>query len=162
MDVDFWTKWTTLAVAVVAAISGVWSLLIQLRGKRDSFKVGMGTVTPEVLREAVMHVVSVSEHPIKISDFGFIEQNGQLTSIPMEAELVGYIAHEALFRGSTLLEKRGDTMEVGYCRNKVAIGCFALTNLQSRPKLAFSYDTPTWRRIKVRLQTLWKGEAYLL
>ncbi|KXO83799.1 hypothetical protein AYK87_06525 [Stutzerimonas stutzeri] len=99
MDVDFWTKWATHAVAVVAAISGVWSLLIQLRGKRDSFKVGMGTISPEVLPEVVMHVVSVSEHPIKISDYGFIELNGQLTSIPMEAELSSYISHEGLFKG---------------------------------------------------------------
>lgn len=161
MDVDFWTKWATLAVAVVAAISGVWSLLIQLRGKRDSFKVGMGTISPEVLPEVVMHVVSISEHPIKISDYGFIELNGQLTSIPMEAELTSYISHEGLFRGATLLEKRGDAMEVGYCRRRAVIGCFALTNLQSRPKLAFSYDTPIWKRIKVRLQIWWKGEAYM-
>lgn len=161
MDVDSWTKWTTLAVAVVAAVSGVWSLLIQLRGKRDSFKVGMGTISPEVIPEVVMHVVSISEHPIKVSDYGFVELTGQLTSIPMEAELASYISHEGLFRGATLLEKRGDSMEVGYCRRRAVIGCFALTNLQSRPKLAFSYDTPIWKRIKVRLQTWWKGKAYL-
>lgn len=162
MDVDFWTKWATLAVAVVAAISGVWSLLIQLRGKRDNFKVGMGTISPEVLPETVMHVVSISEHPIKIADYGFIELNGQLTSIPMEAELTDYIAHEGLFRGAMLLEKRGDSMEVGYCRRKAVIGCFALTNLQAHPKIAFNYDTSLWNKIKVRSQLYWKGKSYWL
>lgn len=162
MDVDFWTKLATLAGAVIAAVSGVWSLLIQLRGKRDSFLLGMGTISPEAIRETCMHVVSISEHSIKISDYGFIELNGQLTSIPMESELTSYIAHEGLFRGSTTLEKRGDSMEVGYCRNRPAIGCFALTNVQTRPKVAFGYDTPRWKRLYVRLKVLWKGEAYLL
>lgn len=162
MDVDFWTKWATLGGAVIAAVSGVWSLLIQLRGKRDSFKVGMGTISPEVIEEVVMHVVSISDHPIKISDYGFIELNGQLTSIPMEAELTSYIAHEGLFRGSTTLVKRGDSMEVGYCRRRAVIGCFALTNLQSRPNIAFGYDTPTWKQLWVRLKVLLKGKSYLI
>lgn len=160
MNVDFWTQWVTLAVAIVAAVSGVWNLLIQLRGKRDSFKVGMGTVSPEVLPEVMMHVISTSEHPITVSDYGFIELDGRLTSIPLEAELSSYISHEGLFRGSTRLEKRGDAMEVGYSRRRAVIGCFALTNLQSRPKISFSYSTPTWTRMKVHCQAWWKGEKY--
>lgn len=162
MDVDFWTKWATLAGVVIAAVSGVWSLLIQLRGKQDSFKVGMGTTSPEAAPLTFLHVVSRSDHPIKICDYGFIESDGRLYSIPMESDLGNHIAYEGVFRGSSMLEKRGDFFEIGYDRTRQAIGCFALSNLQSKPKLAFSYDTPHWKRLKVRLQVLLKGEAYLL
>ncbi|WP_271007050.1 hypothetical protein [Pseudomonas aeruginosa] len=162
MDLEAWTGWVTLGGAVIAAISGVWSLVIQIRGKKDSFKVGMGTVSPEPIPETVMHVVSSSEHPIKVSDYGFIETSGKLTSILMEAELASYIAHEGLFRGSSILEKRGDSMEVGYCRTRPVIGCYALTNLQERPKIAFSYDTPIFRRIVVRTRIWAKGSGYLV
>lgn len=161
MDVDAVTKWVTLAGALVGAVAGAWSLFLQLRGKRDSFKVGMGTIMPEAIPEQCLHVVSQSEHSIRIADYGFIEEGGELKSIPMEGELCEYIGQEGVFRGSLTLEKRGDSMEVGYCRRKSVIGCFALTNLQSRPKLAFSYDTPRWRRLQIRIKTYMKGGAYL-
>lgn len=161
MDVDSVTKWVTLAGALVGAVAGAWSLFLQLRGKRDSFKVGMGTISPEAIREECLHVVSKSDHPIRIADYGFISADGQLKSIQMEADLGSYMGQEGLFRGSSMLEKRGDALEVGYCMRNAPIGCFALTNLQSRPKLAFRYDTPRWKRAKVRMQTYWKGKAYL-
>lgn len=161
MDVDFWTKLATLAGAVIAAVSGVWSLLIQLRGKRDSFKVGMDTISPEATPFTFLHVVSRSDHPIKISDYGFIEENGRLYSIPMEADLGEYIAHEGAFRGSSFLEKRGDAFEVGYDRTRPVIGCFAMTNLESRPTLAFRRVTPLWMRVWVRVKVWCKGDGYL-
>lgn len=161
MDVDQWSKWITLTGALVGAVAGAWSLYLQLRGKRDTFKVGMGTIRPEAIPETCMHVVSSSDHPIQVADYGFIEEDGQLCSIPFEAGLGAYIAQEGLFIGSSHLESRGDSLVVGYCRRKPVLGSYALTNLQSRPKIAFSYDVPLWVRIRIRLRVIWKGKGYL-
>lgn len=162
MNLEAWTGWVTLIGAVVAAVTGSVGLWMQVRGKRDSFKIGIGTVSPEATSLTFLNVVSRSDHPIKISDYGFIEGNGRLYSIPMESDLGNHIAHEGVFRGSSMLEGRGDFFEIGYDRTRPVIGCFAMSNLQSKPKLAFSYETPRWKRLKVRLQTLRKAEAYLL
>lgn len=75
MDVESLTKQITLVGAVIAACTGVWSLWLQMRGKRDHYSVGTGTVRPEIIRETMIHVVSHSDHPIYLADYGFIDPN---------------------------------------------------------------------------------------
>lgn len=161
MDVVFWTGWVTLVGAVIAAFTGVLSVVWQVVGKRDRFRVSMGSIAPAANEATMLHIVSKSDHPIKIADFGFIEKNGSLSSIPMDNDLGGYIAHEGISRGSSALTQRGDAMECGYIRTRPVIGCYARSNLQSRPSLAFSYDTPLLKRWRVRLKVFLAGQAYL-
>lgn len=87
MDVESLTKQITLVGAVVAACTGVWSLWLQMRGKRDHYSVGTGTVRPEIIRETMIHVVSHSDHPIYLADYGFIDPNFKFSSILLEQEL---------------------------------------------------------------------------
>lgn len=161
MDVESLTKLITLVGAVIAACTGVWSLWLQMRGKRDRFTVGPGTVRPEILRETTMHVVSHSDHPIQLADYGFIDPSFQFSSIPLEQELYDFHDSHVFTRGESTLEKRSDYFEIGYIRRDTPIGAFARTVTQSRPRIGFAYDTPVWKKLWVRVLLLVKGRGYL-
>ena len=161
MDVESLTKQITLVGAVIAACTGVWSLWLQMRGKRDHFSVGPGTVRPEIIRETMMHVVSHSDHPIELADYGFIDPDFQFASIPLEQELHDFQDSHVYTRGGSSLEKRSDYFEIGYIRRDTPIGAFARSVTQSRPKIGFAYDTPLWKKLRVRALLLVKGRGYL-
>lgn len=161
MDVETWTGWATLAGAVIAAISGVWSLLIQLRGKRDGFIVRLGSSRPEMLQETMLHVVSLSDHPVQIADYGFIDANHRLSSFSLELEEFCEET-QVVGRGELLLEGYSSIFERGYLRRTPSIGAFARSATQSRPRLSFRHDVSMWKRLVVRVKVLLKGRRYLL
>lgn len=160
MDVELWTKWATLGGAVIAAVSGVWSLLIQLRGKRDSYIVCLGSSQPEIVQEKMMHVVSRSDHPIRIADYGFIDSDYRLRSIQLELEEC-FDDTQVIGRGESMLEGYSSVFERGYVRRHIPIGAFARSATQSRPRLSFDIDVPFWTRFVVRVRVLLKGRGYL-
>lgn len=162
MDVDIWTKWVTLIGAVVAAVSGVWALIIQLRGVRDEILVSLGTLSPEAIPETMMNVVSKSDHPIRVVDFGFIDLNGRLVSIPLEIDLLNLHSDEVERYGSPILNRRGDSFQVGYCMAHGVLGCYARTSLQTRPCMAFGFDTSLVKRARISIKVYLAGSAYLL
>lgn len=161
MDVESLTKLITLAGAVIAACTGVWSLWLQMRGKRDRFSVGPGTVRPEIAQETMMHVVSHSDHPIQLADYGFIDSDFQFASILLEQELHDFHDSHVYTRGGSTLEKRSDFFEIGYIRRDTPIGAYARTVTQTTPRLGFAYDTPTWKKLWVRARMLIRGRGYL-
>ena len=73
-------KQVTVIGAVIAAITGSLNLWLQMRGKHDRFVVRMGGLSPSIEPETMMHVVSLSDHPIKLTDWGFIENDGRFQS----------------------------------------------------------------------------------
>jgi hypothetical protein len=151
----------TVIGAVIAAVTGIWNLVLQMRGKRDDFVVGLYAVRPVLEEETVMHVVSHSDHPITLTDWGFIEPDGRLTSINMSWETGDLMSEEIVVRGSADLAARGATLESGYTRRKRPVGAFAISVTQSRPRVCFDSDTPYWRRLSVRWRLLRKGPRYL-
>lgn len=160
MDVELWTKWATLGGALIAAFSGVWSLLIQLRGKRDSYIVCLGSSQPEIVQETMMHVVSLSDHPIQIADYGFIDGDQRLRSIPLELEEC-FEDTQVIGRGESMLEGYSSVFERGYVRRPVPIGAFARSATQSRPRLSFDSNVAVWKRAVIRMKVLLKGRGYL-
>jgi hypothetical protein len=140
----------------VAAVAASASLVVQLRGKRDSIKVGLWTLTPEMTPKDFMHIVNLSDHPVKISDYGFIEPNGTFTSIPWLAEIGDLHDEECSTRGKLRLEKRGDYFEMGYERRRPPAGAFAVTAAGGRPTIDFGPDMPHWRRLVIRLRLLFR------
>ena len=161
MDIESLTKQITLVGAVIAAFTGVWSLWLQMCGKRDHFTVGLGTVRPEIMRETMMHVVSTSDHPIYLADYGFIDPNFRFSSILLEQELNSAHDNNMYACGGSSLEKRSDHFEIGYIRRDLPIGAFARSVTQTRPRIGFAYDAPVWKKIWVRVLLLVNGRAYL-
>jgi hypothetical protein len=161
MEIESVGKWATAAGAVIGAIAGVWNLLLQMRGKRDRFRVGMGTVEPTIEEETMMNVVSLSDHPIKIADCGFILPSGRFQSFRLAWETGDLTLDEFHSRGSRELAERGAFYEGGYVLRDRVVGAFAMSVTQRRPRLCFSSTTPYWRRVWIRLLTAWRGERYL-
>lgn len=161
MDLDAWTAWVTLIGAVVGAITGSVSLWMQLRGKRDHFVVGLGSIRPEICRETLMHVVSRSDHQIQIADYGFIDMNHKLSSIPLELD-EDFEDTQIIGRGEPLLEGYSSIFELGYIRRDTPIGAFARSATQTRPRLSFSTDVALWTKLAVRVRVLIKGRGYLV
>lgn len=161
MDADSITKWLTVIGAIVGSVSGIWSLYLQLRGKRDTFLVQLGSLQPDTLPLTFMHVVSLSEHPIKIIDYGYIERNGRLVSIPWEAELDVHARMSVMTVGSPNLESWGASFEAGYNRGGHLIGAFARSPTQLKPRLQFTPASHLHQRVWTRLRVFWKGAYYL-
>ncbi len=154
------SDWVTVVGAVVAAITGIWNLLLQFRGKRDRFAVGLGSLSPNIERETMLHVVSHSDHLIRLADWGFIEADGSFRSFLMDWEAGQLHNEDVLSRGSSELSGFGAHFESGYERREQPLGAYAVSNTQKRPRLYFSSDMPYWRRIWIRLR-LWFPPHYL-
>ncbi len=153
--------WVAVIGAVVAAVTGVWNLLLQMRGKRDHLEVGLDSVFPAIEQETMMHVVSHSDHPVKLKDWGFIEYGGSFRSIPMSWETSDLQSDEISSRGSSELATRGAVFETGYVRRSRPIGAFAVSVTQQLPCIGFDSNAPYWQRLWIRLRLLWVKSRYL-
>jgi len=161
VDLTEFAGWVTVVGAFVAAVTGVWNLSLQIRGKQDRFAVGLGSVSPTIEQETMMHVVSHSDHPIKLKDWGFIEPSGSLRSIPLSWETSDLQSDDIVSRGSSELVTRGAVFETGYLRRMNPIGAFAIGVTQQRPHICFDPDVPYWRRVSIRCRLLRTGTRYL-
>ena len=152
MSIKEFTDYVTLAGAVVAAVAGVWNLIFQMRGKRDLFLVRLGSLAPAIEEETMLSVVSRSDHPIRLIDWGFIEANGSFTSFILEMEVGGLHSEEITARGTPRLENFGQHFETGYVRRESPMGAYAISATQRRPVLTFDAEMPIWRRGWIRLR----------
>jgi hypothetical protein len=145
-------------------VTGVVSLFLQFRGKRDAFSVGLGPVTPYAGTEKFMHVVSLSDHPIEIVDYGFIEEKEgrpreEFWSFPDATEHDPALMTDGivLIRGSRILEARNSSFEAGMDYGPKILGAFARSITQEKPRLCFRQDVGLWARLRIRLRVFRKG-----
>jgi hypothetical protein len=160
MDLESAKDWVTTAGACVAAIAGVWNLAIQMRGRRDRFLVRAGSFFPDGQPGDFMHVISLSDHQVRLADWGFIDDDLKIRSIRVELAYDQWNEHRARILGDPILEKRNDLYEVGYERKNSVIGAFALSVSQTRPRAYFHSSTPLWIQLRMRLKLLYPRCAY--
>lgn len=156
MSIKEFTDYVTLAGAVIAAGAGVWNLGIQMRGKQDQFFVRLGSLSPTIEEETMLSVVSRSDHPIRLTDWGFIEANGTFTSFIMEWEIGAFQGEEIVSRGSAALESFGQHFETGYVRRDAPLGVYAVSATQRSPVITFDTKMPMWRRGWIQLRLLFQ------
>lgn len=154
MSFDELAKAVTVFGVVVAAVTGVWNLYLQLRGKSDHFVVGLGSVSPDINPETMLHVVSRSDHRIQLTDWGYIEADCRFTSFYLEWHAGDLQPDKIVDQGSSDLAGFGTFFETGYVRTKPAFGAYARSVTQRRPRLCFAPEMPYWKRlwIMARLQ----------
>ena len=150
MTLDAFGKWVAAVGALIAAATGIWNLVLQLRGKRDCFIVRLGDIFPSIDRETMMHVVNLSDHPVKLVDWGFIEADGTFRSFRLDWEAGSLQNEEITSRGSNDLASFGDHFATGYVRRNEPHGAFALSSTQLRPRLCFSPVMPRYKRLYLR------------
>lgn len=103
-----------------------------------------------------MHVVSHSDHPINLTDWGFIEADGRFNSFRMAWETGGLQNEQITSCGSSEIERFGAYFETGYVRNDTPLGAYAISITQHRPTLCFDSEMPYWRRLWIRLRLLFQ------
>lgn len=144
----------TLCGALVAAVASVFNLVLQVRGKRDRFSVRLGSLTPQTDRETGFTVISLSDHPISLVDWGFVNADGTFWSLPLEWEIGTLQSDDFFSRGSRDLLNFGAVFESGITRDLPQFGAYAKSATQARPVIIFASSMSYWRRAFVRLRLL--------
>lgn len=157
MDISEWRDWLTFAGAVGAGITGVLNLWWKATEKTDKIRVGMGTIGAEQLPQTMLHVVSRSDHPIVVADYGFIRDSGELMSLPEYWEECPY-EMDGLVRGEHTLASRNASFEAGIPLGWRAVGCYARTSSQGRVRLAFRRSLAIHRRAWLTLLIRLRGD----
>jgi hypothetical protein len=151
MPVDAIQKWVTLIAAVLAAIASGWNLWWKFREGADKIKVACGLIDPQISPGEFLHVVSLCDHPVRIADYGYVMRTGNLLSFP-QWDADEPCDDQRIAYGSLLLENRNASFETGTTLRDRPAGVYARTTSQSRPTIAFRYDTSHWMRCWLRLK----------
>lgn len=154
MDIETLKGWPTTVGALIAAFAATWNLIIQIRGKHDRYIVRLGTISPSIDRETFLSVTSLSDHPIKLTDWGFIEADLKFNSFRLSWEVGDLDSEDVMDIGSSKLDEFGSTYETGYYRKVAPLGAYAITATQRRPRFYFAPEMPRIRRIYIRLRVL--------
>ncbi|WP_034303663.1 hypothetical protein [Herbaspirillum sp. RV1423] len=149
----------TLTAAVLAAAGSGFNLWWKFRDKKDKIRVACDLIYPQISPGYFLHVISLCDHPMRIADFGYVMLNGSLFSIP-QFEVNEPDDEVRLAYGSIDLESRNASFETGMSLRDRPAGVYARTTSQSRPCLAFRYDTPKWQRLWLRVVIRWKIAYY--
>ena len=161
MSIELIERWVTLIGAVIAAVTGAWNLILQMRGKQDDFVVGMDAATPTIDEETVLHVISCSDHQIKLKDWGFIDSTGRLQSFIFACEVGDLFSEQIVSRGSSCLNQRCDCFETGYKTRNTILGAYAISMTQRRPRICFQDGATLWWRLWIWLRMAWLADRYL-
>jgi hypothetical protein len=123
----------TLFGAVIAAVAASLNLWKSFKDDTDSIYVKTGTFQPTATLAKAFYVVNTGKHPVMLSDYGFVLEDGKLFSIPWydenDAISDGPDLH-AFHSGSTTIPQR-DLFSVGITFNEKIIGSYAVTVTQS-------------------------------
>lgn len=160
MPLDSIKDGLTVVAACVGAVAGVWNLYLSFRGKKDRFIVKCDSAMPSDDRETMLHVISKSDHVIRISDYGFIMANGSLHSLPMDDD-VRFADGEIIGRGDLELVGFNSVCERGMVIDVNTIGVYARLVGASRPRLAFKDAATLYDRMKVRCRLLFRPRYFL-
>jgi hypothetical protein len=156
-NIDEITKWVTLAGAVVGGITGALTYWTKFTEQRDRITVRLGALSPPVAPGEALHVLSRSDHQVRLRDYGFIDENGRLLSIPDLMTNDPFDQNDGVMTsGQTILEKRGDIWEIAYVRLRdKQIGAFAITVGQTSRSIDLSDAIPMYHRLYLRWK-IWK------
>lgn len=135
-----------------------WCLESPITYSREArrFLVRLGTVSPSIEPATMLHVVSHSDHPIKLTDWGFIGAKGSFHSFQLDWDAGELQNEEISSHGSSDLADRGAFFESGYVRMTEPLGAYAKSVMQTRPRLYFNSEMPYWRRGWIRLRLLFQ------
>ena len=123
----------TMISATIAAIAAALNLWLTYFDRRDAIYVKHGQHTPIATPAAGLYIVNTGKHPVYISDFGFIEPNGKLFSIPWYNEneaMMEEADSNAYHSGTTTIEPH-DLFSIGISYQPEIIGVYAITSTQN-------------------------------
>ncbi|MDQ9172461.1 hypothetical protein Q8A64_18830 [Oxalobacteraceae bacterium R-40] len=148
-DIEATQKWVTLIAAVLAAAASMLNLWWKLREKADKIKVACDLISPQISPGEFLNVVSLCDHSVQLADYGYVMRTGTLLSIP-QLDADDPDDESRVLYGSTLLETRNASFEIGLSLRERPVGVYARTTSQTWPTVAFRYDTSYFMRLWLR------------
>jgi len=130
----------TMFSAIIAAIAAALNLWLTYFDRRDAIYVKYGQHTPIATPAAGLYIVNTGKHPVYISDFGFIEPDGTLFSIPSYNEnepMMEEFDSNAYHSGTTTIAPH-DLFSIGISYQPEIIGVYAKTSTQSIPRVSMT------------------------
>lgn len=162
MDMKEVGTWTTATGAFVAAVAGVWNLMLQLKGRRDVYRVGIGSLIPQVRDETMMHIVSLSCHRVIIADYGFILEGPGVISVPLISSINADNTYSVIKISGNILHDCGDFFECGMdIKEHTLLGVYARSNIQIFPRIYFSANAPLLKRLSIRWNYFIRKKIYV-
>lgn len=158
MQIDELVKWGTFSGAVVAGITGSYTLYLKFREGCQRIRVGLGPVAASISPATEMHVINYGTSKVVLRDYGFVELDGTLFSALIESAL------EPQAWGGKFSNKLEPFEHLcvgceGY--KKVLIGAYAISAINGEQWFNFSPDIRLWRRLWFVCRIKWKGsDAY--
>lgn len=148
--------------AVIAAVASCWNLVLNIRGSGDRIRVTYGPLLPGISPGESLYVASESAHRVTLKDYGFIDKDGRLHSLPyLYDELEPSDADDLpVFNGERSFEKRGEIFEVRwpYWRRQ-NVAAYAISVGQRCHRIGFKYDTPFLLRCRIAVR-VWLRPTY--
>lgn len=147
----------SIVASLVAAIASVWNAWRSHRDKAEKIKVSCGLIDPQISPGYFLHVINLCDYPIRIVDYGYVMERGELLSLPrLEADEPD---SECITYGSRLLENRSSSFETGTTLRDRPIGVYANIPSRSKPTIAFQDEIPKWSRYWLRIK-IWCRPTY--
>lgn len=139
-----------VTAALIAAVTGIVNLFLLLKGKTDRFIVRYWSVFPRIEEGHQFSIISVSDHPIHIVDFGYILEDLTMCSVGIEQELGTLRGDDVSISGTRQLENHGQVFDVGVLIATKPLAVYGWSATQQRPKLAFNKNIGLFKRLWVR------------
>jgi hypothetical protein len=153
MTLDELVKWGTFCGAIIAGLTGLYTLYLKHRDETQRLRVGFGPFRASITPATEMYVVNCGMRKAALSDYGFIEADGQLFSAVIGADLEPHAWGGNFKFDLEHLEHLCVGFE-GY-RNVRAIGAYATSATNRKLWLCFSDDVPIWRKVWLSCYVKW-------
>jgi hypothetical protein len=153
ISIDELVKWGTFAGAIVAGLTGIYTLYLKHRDESQWLRVGLGPFPPNVDPSTEMHVINCGLRKAALTDYGFIYNEAKLLSAPIEHDIDPHSwGGNYLFVLDHL-----QTICVGFQggRKSKIIGAYARSATNGKWWLTFSDDLPRWKRVWYRIYIRW-------
>jgi len=139
-----------IAAALIAAVTGVVNLGLLLKGKTDKFVVRYWSVFPTMDEGHQFSIISTSDHPVHIVDYGYILEGPSMHSVSIEQQLGTFRPEDVRVQGDRQLERHGDVLDIDLHLAPKPLATYAQSATQRGFKLAFKPKVPFWRRLYIR------------
>lgn len=143
-----------IAAAVIAALTGIVNLVLLLKGRTDKFVVRYWSVFPVIDEGHQFSVISTSDHPVHIVDYGYILEDMTMCSVEIELQVGSFNPDDVDIYGNHKLEHHGQVLDIHMRLAQKPIATYAQSATQRRFKVAFKRGTPLWKRLYIRFMML--------
>ena len=153
MVIDDLVKWGTFGGAIIAGLTGLYTLYLKHRDENQRLRVGLGPIHARISPATEMYAINHGMRKVELADYGFIQDRGQLFSAPIEAEL----EPQAWGGKPSFSLEHLEHLCVGFegYRNVEVIGAYAMSATNRKLWITFSKEVSLWKKVWLWFYIQW-------